>query len=70
MIESIKYDIMDFNEPKCLKDAREAWDEFSGLMGLINAKAKDLNIADLRAFTQKLIKTADIQVKKETKKRK
>ena len=59
-----------FEEPKCVKDAKEAWDKFSGLLGLISAKGKEMEIADLKAFTEKLIKTADIKVKKETKKRK
>lgn len=62
--------VIDSFEPKCVKDAKEAWDKFSGLLGLISAKGKEMEIADLKAFTEKLIKTADIKVKKETKKRK
>ena len=62
--------VIDSFEPKCVKDVKEAWDKFSGLLGLISAKGKEMEIADLKAFTEKLIKTADIKVKKETKKRK
>ena len=67
--ETPKCAIFDCEEPKCVKDAKEAWDKFSGLLGLISAKGKELEIADLKAFTETLIKVADIKTKKETKKK-
>ena len=67
-LESPTCGIFDCEQPRCVKDAKEAWDKFSGVLGLISAKGRKLELADLRTFTQQLIKISDI--KSETKKKK
>lgn len=61
-------DFKGYKEPKCMKDAEQAWTEFSALLGLICAKGNDMDIATLKEYTKKLQKTADIKETKKIKK--
>ena len=54
-------DFKGYKEPKCMKDAEQAWTEFSALLGLICAKGNDMDIATLKEYTKKLQKIADIK---------